>query len=47
MPRLKDKYLTEVIPAMMEKFQYKNIMEVLKLEKSCAQHGLRRLQRQL
>ena len=39
MPRLKDKYLTEVIPAMMEKFQYKNIMEVPKLEKVVLKHG--------
>lgn len=40
MPRLKDKYLTEVIPAMMEKFQYKNIMEVPKLEKVVINMGL-------
>ncbi|MBC3798369.1 50S ribosomal protein L5 [Acetobacterium paludosum] len=40
MPRLKDKYLTEVIPALMEKFQYKNIMEVPKLEKVILNMGL-------
>jgi len=40
MPRLKDKYLTEVVPAMMEKFQYKNIMEVPKLEKVVLNMGL-------
>ena len=40
MPRLKDKYLTEVIPAMMEKFQYKNVMEVPKLEKVVLNMGL-------
>ncbi len=40
MPRLKDKYLTEVIPALMEKFQYKNIMEVPKLEKIVLNMGL-------
>lgn len=40
MPRLKDKYLTEVIPALMEKFQYKNIMEVPKLEKVVINMGL-------
>lgn len=40
MPRLKDKFLTEVIPAMMEKFQYKNIMEVPKLEKVVLNMGL-------
>lgn len=40
MPRLKDKYLTEVIPGMMEKFQYKNIMEVPKLDKVVLNMGL-------
>ena len=40
MPRLKDKYLTEVIPAMMEKFQYKNIMEVPKLDKVVINMGV-------
>lgn len=40
MPRLKDKYRAEVIPAMMEKFQYKNIMEVPKLEKVVLNMGL-------
>ena len=33
MNRLKEKYQKEVIPAMMEKFSYKNIMQVPKLEK--------------
>lgn len=33
MSRLKEKYKTEVIKNMMEKFGYKNIMEVPKLEK--------------
>lgn len=33
MPRLKKKFLEEVIPAMQQKFNYKNIMEVPKLEK--------------
>ncbi len=40
MPRLKDKYTTEVIPALMEKFKYKNIMEVPKLEKVVINMGL-------
>jgi large subunit ribosomal protein L5 len=40
MPRLKDKYLSEVVPALMEKFQYKNIMEVPKLEKVVLNMGL-------
>ncbi|HHY06179.1 MAG TPA: 50S ribosomal protein L5 [Clostridia bacterium] len=33
MARLKEKYNKEVIPAMMQKFDYKNKMEVPKLEK--------------
>lgn len=32
-PRLKEKYYKEIIPALMKKFNYKNIMEVPKLEK--------------
>ena len=31
--RLKEKYQNEVIPALMERFQYRNIMEVPRLEK--------------
>lgn len=31
--RLQEKYKNEVVPALMEKFKYKNIMEVPKLEK--------------
>lgn len=33
MSRLFDKYKAEVVPAMMKKFNYKNIMQVPKLEK--------------
>jgi len=33
MQRLQERYVNEVVPAMMEKFGYKNIMEVPKLEK--------------
>ncbi|QSX07479.1 50S ribosomal protein L5 [Alkalibacter rhizosphaerae] len=40
MPRLKDKYKEEVIPALMEKFKYSNIMEVPKLEKVVINMGL-------
>ncbi len=32
-PRMKEKYKKEVIPKMMERFGYKNIMEVPKIEK--------------
>ena len=31
MARLKDRYQQEIIPAMMERFQYKNVMEVPKI----------------
>lgn len=40
MARLKDKYKNEVVKALMEKFQYKNIMEVPKLEKIVLNMGL-------
>ncbi|MGB9809486.1 MAG: 50S ribosomal protein L5, partial [Caldanaerobacter sp.] len=33
MSRLREKYEKEVVPALMEKFGYKNIMQVPKLEK--------------
>jgi large subunit ribosomal protein L5 len=39
-PRLKDKYLKEVIPDMMKEFSYKNIMEVPKLQKIVLNVGL-------
>ena len=32
--RLQEKYNNQVAPAMMEKFGYKNIMEIPKLDKS-------------
>ena len=38
--RLKDKYLNEVVPALMEKFNYSNVMEVPKLEKIIINMGL-------
>ncbi len=38
--RLKEKYTTEVFPALMEKFQYHNVMEVPKLEKITINMGL-------
>ena len=40
MTRLQDKYQKEVIPAMIEKFGYKNIMEVPKLEKIVINMGV-------
>lgn len=33
MPRLKEKYLKEVVPLMQDKFGYKNIMAIPKIEK--------------
>lgn len=37
---LKEYYLKEVIPKLKEKFGYKNIMEVPKIEKICVNMGL-------
>ena len=40
MPRLKDSYKTEIVPAMMQKFSYKNINQVPRLEKIVINMGL-------
>ena len=40
MARLKDKYASEIVPALKEKFQYDNIMEVPKLVKIVVNMGL-------
>lgn len=40
MARLKEFYQKEIVPALMEKFQYKNIMEVPKLEKVVINMGV-------
>jgi large subunit ribosomal protein L5 len=40
MPRLKEKYLKEVIPVMMKEFSYKNVMEVPKVQKVVLNVGL-------
>ena len=39
-PRLKEKYMKEVIPALMQKFSYKNVNQVPKLEKIVLNMGL-------
>jgi large subunit ribosomal protein L5 len=39
-PRLKEKYLAEVVPNMMKEFSYKNIMEVPRMEKIVLNVGL-------
>lgn len=40
MDRLQEKYLQEVVPAMTEKFGYKNIMELPKVEKIIINMGV-------
>jgi large subunit ribosomal protein L5 len=39
-PRLKEKYLKDVVPALKDKFQYKSIMQVPKIEKICINKGI-------
>ncbi|MDH4057287.1 MAG: 50S ribosomal protein L5 [Cyclobacteriaceae bacterium] len=39
-PRLKEKYLKEIVPALKEKFQYKSIMQVPKIEKISINKGM-------
>lgn len=40
MARLKDKYLTEVAPAMTERFKYKSVMQVPRVEKIVLNMGV-------
>ena len=40
MNRLKEKYLNEVVPSLKEKYNYKSIMEVPKLEKIVINMGV-------
>jgi large subunit ribosomal protein L5 len=40
MPRLKERYKQQVIPAMMDAFRYRNVMEVPRLEKIVVNIGL-------
>ena len=40
MARLKDTYKQEIVPAMMKKFNYKNVMQVPKLEKVVINMGM-------
>lgn len=40
MPRLKDLYRQNVVPAMMDRFGYKNVMEVPRLEKVVLNMGV-------
>ncbi|WPP52505.1 50S ribosomal protein L5 [Catalinimonas niigatensis] len=39
-PRLKEKYQEDIIPALREKFGYKSIMQVPKIEKICINKGI-------
>ena len=40
MSRLKDKYLNEITPALMSKFEYKSVMQVPKVEKIVINMGV-------
>jgi large subunit ribosomal protein L5 len=40
MPRLKDKYRNEVVPALMKQFEYKNIMQVPRVTKVVVSMGV-------
>ena len=40
LPRLKGRYLKEVIPAMIKEFSYKNVMEIPKIKKVVLNVGL-------
>lgn len=40
MPRLKDRYQEEIVPALKEEFGYRNVMEVPRLEKMVVNVGL-------
>lgn len=39
-PRFKEKYQNEVVPALMEQFQYGSIMQVPRLKKICINQGV-------
>jgi large subunit ribosomal protein L5 len=40
MPRLKKKYIKEIIPLMMKEFSYKNVMQVARIQKVVLNVGL-------
>ena len=40
MPRLKDKYVAEIVPALQSHFDYKNVMQVPRMEKIVINMGL-------
>jgi large subunit ribosomal protein L5 len=39
-PRLKDKYVKEIVPALKQKFNYSSVMQVPKIEKICINKGM-------
>ena len=39
-PRLKEKYKKEIVPALKERFKYKNVMQVPRLAKICVNQGV-------
>jgi large subunit ribosomal protein L5 len=39
-PRMKDKYLSDIVPALKEKFQYSSVMQVPKLTKIVLNKGI-------
>jgi large subunit ribosomal protein L5 len=39
-PRLREKYTKDIIPALMEKFQYSSVMQVPKITKICVNKGI-------
>lgn len=39
-PRLKDKYVKEIVPSLKEKFNYSTVMQVPKIEKICINKGM-------
>lgn len=39
-PRLKERYLQEIVPALREKFKYSSIMQVPRIEKICINKGV-------
>jgi large subunit ribosomal protein L5 len=39
-PRLKDKYVKEIVPALKQRFSYQSIMQVPRIEKICINKGM-------
>lgn len=39
-PRLKSKYQEQVVPALMQQFQYKSVMQVPRIDKICINQGI-------